>query len=188
MCRFLIRLVQVFALAMIGTSFLADTSFAKPLSPKQLCEIGGGTFVTERNGKYSCIMSDDYNKTVGANTVRNCTADGSRCSNSFCSGGRCWRVPVVPDKPKPGKPTKREDGTITMTAGTAADRGLRTPGATTSGAALNGGLNAVAPSRTAPAVSTGAALNTQAVTGLAGIDKPAAIPSQLSDRLNRMRR
>src|SRR5262249_61751300 len=51
------------------------------------------------------------------------------------------------------------------------------------GAPLNGGLNA---SQTAPAASTGAALN--AATGLGGIDTRATIPSQLSDHLSRMRR
>jgi hypothetical protein len=188
MRRFLIQLVQVFALVIIGTGFLVDSSFAETAQEvrakvSQACATMGGTFVTERNGNYSCI----YSGWTG-NVARNCTRAGI-CSFNECSGGRCTRSPWVDAKTgKPAKPTKRDDGTTTMTAGTTADRGLRTPGATTSGAPVNSGLKAVAPSHTAPVVSTGAALNTQAATGLAGIDKPAAIPSQLSDRLNRMRR
>jgi hypothetical protein len=184
MRRFLIRLVQVFALAIIGTGFLVDTSFAEQSwqVAKSLCDGVGGTFVVERDGKYSCI----YQQGPGTGSVvKNCTPDGD-CTVSTCRRGTCIRMPYGDDaKKKPPKPTQR-DGTTIMTAGTAGDRGLRTPGATTSGAPLNGGLKAVAPSHTA--VSTGAALNTQAAIGLAGIDKPAAIPSQLSDRLNRMRR
>jgi hypothetical protein len=80
----------------------------------------------------------------------------------------------------------KKERPATMTAGTAADRGLRSPGATTLGAPVNGGLNAVAPSHTAPA--TGAALNTQAAIGLVGIDKAATTPSLFSDRFNRTRR
>jgi hypothetical protein len=183
---FLIRLVQVFALAIIGTGFLVDTSFAEQSRQvaKSLCDTAGGTFVVEHDGKYSCI----YQQGAGTGSVvKNCTRDGE-CTVSTCRRGTCITTPYGDDgKKKPPKPTQR-DGTTIMTAGTAADRGLRAPGATTSGAPVNSALNAGAPSHTSPAVSTGAALNSQAAIGLAGIDKPAAIPSQLSDRLNRMRR
>jgi len=111
----------------------------------------------------------------------------------------------VPPKPKGGRTID------TVTAGTCADRGncggrrapplgapvnstlngvapSKTAPASSTGAALNG-LKAGAPSQTAAAaVSTGAALNTQAATGLTGIDKSVATPSQLSDHLSRMRR
>jgi hypothetical protein len=187
MRRFLIRAAQAFTLAIIGTGFIADTSHAKPTreDQKKFCDAIGGQFFQEWNpktnsfvgGKYSCTYTPPA-ITGGGTNFLNCTAN-DRCSLRVCpKGERCYTISPPKDAGK--KPT-------TVSAGTIADRYGRTPAAPTSGAALTGGLNAVAPSQTAPAVSTGAALKTQAVTGLTGIDKPAAIPSQLSDRLNRMR-
>ena len=48
MRRFLIRLVQVFALAIIGTGFLVDTSFAASLGWKARTSLREGLAATYR--------------------------------------------------------------------------------------------------------------------------------------------
>jgi hypothetical protein len=195
MRRFLIRLVQVFALAIIGTGFLADTSFAA-MTDQQTCEALGGEWIVDtmsygaslKNPKISCI----YSSSNGGTTTISCYQ--GKCMSTECNRGGCSNSYSKGYKDPPHRPTKRDGTTIdTVTAGTCAQRGLcaggiRSGAPTTSIAPLNGALNAFAPSRTTSAVSTGAALNTQAATGLGGIDTRAAIPSQLQDHLNRMRR
>jgi hypothetical protein len=190
MRRFLIRLVQVFALAIMGTGFLVDTSCAETKQQQeQFCSQIGGQWLPETNGSgnYTCI----YTGWGGSTNYLNCTKE-DKCTLTSCDRGEGCVKYTSKYHPKPGKPgsTKRDGTTVIMTAGTTADRNGRTRCATTlgaAGAALNGGLKAVAPSHTAPAVSTGALSNTQAVTGLAGIDKSAATPSLFSDRFNRRR-
>jgi hypothetical protein len=185
MRRFLIRRVQVLALAIVGTGFLVDTSFAAMVD-KQTCDALGGEWIVDtmsygasiKNPKISCIYSSPSSGTVTISCYK-----GECMSSSDCRRGACTDIYSKGYKPPPRRP-----GTTTVSAGTTADRYGRSPGATTLGAPVNSGLNAVAPSHTAPAVSMGALSNTQAAIGLAGIDKPAGIPPQLSDRLNRMRR
>jgi hypothetical protein len=207
MRRFLIRAVQVFALPIIGTGLLVDTSFAAMVD-KATCDGLGGEWIVDtmsygasiNNPKITCI----YHPSGGGTTYINCYNDRCRLDEYDKEGHHF--ITYAPGYKNP----PRRPGTTTMTAGTCADRGFcgrraptlgapvistlngvapsHTAPASSTGAALSSGLKAGAPSQTAPTVSTGAALNTQGSTGLTGIDKSVAIPSQLSDHLSRMRR
>src|SRR5262249_30842473 len=157
------------ALAIIGTGFLVDTSFAETArqATQRLCDSLGGTFIVENNGNYSCTLPDtDASKTLL------CTRKGD-CSWSICEGGRgCITRPVSTVGEKKPRSTRID----TVPPGTCADRGTCGRRAPTLGAPVNGiavapsktapagapvnsVLNAAAPSPTAPAASTGAALN-----------------------------
>jgi hypothetical protein len=132
--------------------------------------------------RYSRCLSNVENmkrngmeESIWKSYLRSCDSNWSQC----LSDGSWGKV-----KPPGSYDTWRNTRGVNPGAGAPS----HTTPASSTGAALNSGLKAGAPSQTAPAASTGAALNTQAVTGLTGIDKSAALPSQLSDRLNRMRR
>jgi hypothetical protein len=182
MRTFLIHIARALALAVIGTAFLADMSMAEKQSAdkvKQTCNLAGGTFVLEQNGKYSCIYDNpSWNRDNGT-TIKNCTADGD-CSFSFCTKGRCTWVPIGDGAKQAGKPGKREGSTTTtMTAGTADQRG---------GHATHGGLeaNATLKGGNGAGAATSAPLSSAPVAGKIGTAKPLTRPDQLSERVNRL--
>jgi hypothetical protein len=180
-----IRFVPILALAAIGASTLTDPSLAetKRQVAGSLCDMAGGTFVVERDGKYSCL----YPPSVDGNAVKNCTADG-RCTVTNCrDGGRtCITVGVGDKGKKPPKviKTKREDGPQdgpkTMTAGTASDRFHPVNAGAATNTALKGGTSTGAAAGLATSTGSG-----PAASKTVGI-KPTTTPAQLSERLNRL--
>src|SRR5262249_26462006 len=186
------------ALAIVGTGFLVDTSFAEiNADARQMCETTNGKWDYNTNTKsWYCILGP--NGWTG-NSIITCRDGEKVCTMINCKGRNCLIGSLGYDEPpNPPKGKGKNGRTIeTVTAGTCADRGTcgrRAPtlgapvngiAVAPAGAPLNGGLNA---SQTAPTAATGAALNTQAATGLTGIDKSVAIPSQLSDHLSRKQR
>src|SRR5262245_39774099 len=139
MRRFLIRIVQVFALAIIGTGLLVDTSFAATnLEIAQaLCSAAGGT-PGEDAGRWTCTfptVQEIGGRSAGYSVITCKNADN--CTLSTC-GGQSHRHGCISGpfgdktKGKPSQPSKRE-GTTTISAGTCADRGIcnRNPGAKT---------------------------------------------------------
>lgn len=111
---FLIRVLQVVALAMIGTSFIADTSHART-SKQQLaafCSQVGGEFVDDvRTGTYSCLWTGYGEGNTPSSSAVSCRPDGT-CFQSVCGRGGCAHVY---DKDYSGKkvkgptPSKRDD-------------------------------------------------------------------------------
>jgi len=151
MRTFLIRVVQVAALAMIGACFIAATSHART-SKQQLaafCSQVGGEFIDdERAGTYSCLWNPPGD---GNNSGVSCRQDGT-CYQSVCGRGGCAHVydkDYSGKKANGPKPSKR-DGI--ETAGTADDRGLggKRPPGTVSGNATEAALGSPkpAPSKT----------------------------------------
>lgn len=182
-----IRFVSKLALAAICVVTLTNPSLAetKRQAAGSLCNMVGGTFVVERDGKYSCIFPPNSD----GSAVKNCTADG-KCTVTNCrDGGRtCITVGVGGKEKKPPKviKTKREDGPQdwpkTMTAGTAGDRFHPVNVGTATNAALKGGTGGNAAS--GPATSTSSGPAASKILGA----KPTTTPAQLSERLNRLQR
>jgi hypothetical protein len=183
MRKFLIRVTQISAVVLVASGLSADISFAEKQSPKlvkQMCATGGGTFVMEWNGKYSCA----YPKSGGIYTYKHCSAGGDCEYVWYCGKNECGRFPtagnVKETKPKPSKPSKRDD---LLTAGTAADRGLgQTNSGVTAGAPMYGGG-----SPSAATTTTGLSKSAQTAPKTDVIKpKPATPPAQLSERVNRL--
>src|SRR5262245_36140478 len=137
MRRFLIRVVQVFALAIIGTSFLADTSFAAMVTEKECKDLGGEWIVDTlsygasiNNPKISCSY---YSKLSDGPVTINCYQ--GKCMSVDCGGGTCKNFYSKGYKPPPNNndtpPGKGRKGTTTM-SGPILDRS-RNPGAPTLG-------------------------------------------------------
>lgn len=184
---FLIRAVQVFALAMIGTSFIADTSHARQSKQdlQYFCSGIGGEFVDdERTGKYSCIWSPHDG---GSTNVTSCRPDGT-CFLSECGRGGCvhyYEKDYSGKKVKPPKPSRR-DGIAT--AGTTDDRGLGGKRGTISGTVLSGAVSEgsvgapksapsqtntkAAPSSTAKPLLWGGSASSTAKSALSSTAKP----------------
>src|SRR5262245_18526443 len=158
MRRFLIRVVQVFALAIIGTGLLVDTSFALSKEGFQdYCENTlGGVFGEYKYGLHKgdvyCVLPTTDNKVIRCSS-RDEGGPISSCSQRVCPRGRaCERTPYDISQIRDGDTPKGKGrkGTTTMT-GPILDRS-RNPGAPTLGAPVNGTLNGGAPSKTAPIV------------------------------------
>jgi hypothetical protein len=193
MSRLSIRFAQLLMLAAIGTGFLPDPSFADVARMvKQMCDTAKGTFIRERNGKFSCIYPSE-GRNGYFSTIKNCTAQGDCEYVLYCGGRICDRFGKADpaknksDKgPKP-KPIKLE-GPTTVTAGTAGQRGLGTSGAGTTGANTPAFGGSIAPASSAPGISTGAVFgaSTAPATERRGTAKADAMPSQLAERLRRL--
>src|SRR5215467_1606204 len=98
MRRFLIRLVRVFALAIVGTGFLMDTSFAETArqADQQMCVTAGGDFFDLGDGKdgkiaYFCILPTD--PINGQVKEVDCYGNGD-CTLTICTGNgkECWKM------------------------------------------------------------------------------------------------
>jgi hypothetical protein len=194
MSRLSIRFAQLLVLAAIGTTFFVDPSSADVAQMvKQMCITAKGTFIRERDGKFSCIYPSE-GRNGYFSTIKNCTAQGDCEYVLYCGGRICDRFGKADpaknksDKgPKP-KPVKLE-GPTTVTAGTAGQRGFGTSGAGMIGAdtpAFVGGF--AAPGNAGASLSAGANVGTSpALAPVKNVTAKAdATPSQLAERLRRL--